>query len=342
MTRNYRVDALRLLAAFLVILIHVSAKYWLTYPITDPHWNAVNFYDSLARPAVPLFLMISGMFLLRPEKKIDGKTLWQKYIRRVLILFVFWAAFYASFRDILYPILSGQKIVFKNVLTTFFQGNYHLWYLVMLFGIYLILPFLKKIAEDKKLLEYFLLLTLVITVILPMIKSPYIKEFVGNMYFSFTLGFTGYFMLGYYLTRYPLKDWVRRLLYLGGIAGFLFTYFGTAMWSESLGYPADCYNPFLPNIVLLSTGIFVFFAKDTGKHSEWCAKWIPKLASTTLGIYLIHPFFLAVFDVLHLMPASVNLSFFITFPLFAGILYTISMISIFFLKKIPLIGKYLL
>ena len=342
MQRNYRIDALRILAAFMVILIHISAGYWLEYPVTDIHWKTVNFYDSLCRPAVPLFLMISGMFLLRPEKKLDGKILWNKYCKRILLLYLVWAGFYATWRDVFWNLIRGREIFWDQVLLNFFRGHYHLWYLVMLFGIYLILPFLRKIAEDRKLLEYFLLLTLAMTVLFPMIRSEYLDAMKPNLYFYFTLGFPGYFLAGYYFSRYPLSGTWRRLLYLGGILGAFFTYYGTKLWSESVGTPADCYSPFLPNVVLMSIGLFLFFQKETGTSRPFLAKWIPYIGSTTLGVYLIHPFFLSLLEHINLMPASFSVPFLLSFPLFAAGIFLISMLAVLFLKKLPWIGKHLL
>ncbi|MBO5427455.1 MAG: acyltransferase family protein [Prevotella sp.] len=47
--RNHSIDILRLVCAFLVILLHVGTAY---YSYTEP----------IARSAVPLFFMLSGYF----------------------------------------------------------------------------------------------------------------------------------------------------------------------------------------------------------------------------------------------------------------------------------------
>ena len=61
-----------------------------------------------------------------------------------------------------------------------------MWFLFMIVGLYLIVPFLRPIVRDEKLLRYFLLLTLIFTFLLPQIASAvsllswqYCAEFKG-------------------------------------------------------------------------------------------------------------------------------------------------------------------
>lgn len=51
---NY--DLLRIIACFMVVLIHVSASKWEMVAPQYGSWKAMNLYDSFARTAVPIFL----------------------------------------------------------------------------------------------------------------------------------------------------------------------------------------------------------------------------------------------------------------------------------------------
>ena len=69
--RNISYDLLRIQAAILVVLLHVSAIGW---NVISPHksqWMIINLYNSMTRGAVPIFFMLSGAFLLK--KDIDSK-----------------------------------------------------------------------------------------------------------------------------------------------------------------------------------------------------------------------------------------------------------------------------
>ena len=64
--RNRTVDLVKSSAIFGVLLIHASAG-CLSGPVSAP-WLSGLFWNALARPAVPLFLMASGALLLPPER----------------------------------------------------------------------------------------------------------------------------------------------------------------------------------------------------------------------------------------------------------------------------------
>lgn len=53
-------DVLRIVAAFFVVVIHVSGWILYSFPADSPDWMIVNFFNTLARFAVPVFFMISG------------------------------------------------------------------------------------------------------------------------------------------------------------------------------------------------------------------------------------------------------------------------------------------
>ena len=67
-------DLLRIIATFAVIVLHVSVSKWYESPIREYNWQMFNIYDSLVRWSVPVFVMISGMFFLNPNKEIDFLT----------------------------------------------------------------------------------------------------------------------------------------------------------------------------------------------------------------------------------------------------------------------------
>ena len=49
-------DWLRILCSFSVVVIHISCEKWYNSTIFSPDWKISNFYDSIARFGVPIFL----------------------------------------------------------------------------------------------------------------------------------------------------------------------------------------------------------------------------------------------------------------------------------------------
>ena len=82
-------DLIRTIAIVLVILLHASIE-----PVPAivtgydsnvvVQWWSVNIYDSLARPCVPLFVMLSGALLLQPSKVDEPLKVFLKNVSAVL------------------------------------------------------------------------------------------------------------------------------------------------------------------------------------------------------------------------------------------------------------------
>ena len=143
---------LRLFAAGAVVLMHTAANRWLSISHTVPEWEVLTWWDSLVRWPVPIFIMITGALFL--PRKTELKGMLTRYIPRMAVCFLLWSA--------VYNLYSGEL-----TLQTLASGHYHLWYLPFLCGVYLMLPFLQKIAEDDALTDQLLAVSLVIGVLIP-------------------------------------------------------------------------------------------------------------------------------------------------------------------------------
>ncbi|EOC1327328.1 acyltransferase family protein, partial [Cronobacter dublinensis] len=89
MKRDYSIDFARVISCFLVVMTHVSA-YW-NYKFQS-EWEVVNFYNSLSRCAVPVFVMISGALLIK--KDIQILDFYKKKIPQAFIYLLSWSVFY--------------------------------------------------------------------------------------------------------------------------------------------------------------------------------------------------------------------------------------------------------
>ena len=154
MEQNCRVvflDWLRLIACFMVILVHCIEPFYYggtgglyidTY--SDACW--VTLLNTPLRAAVPLFILTSS-YLLVPVKT-DLKTFIKKRLMRVLIPFLVWSILYA-----VVPIpgsgcsvdVAGnlKSLMFNFVMTS----SGHMWFVYMLLGIYLLMPIVSPWLE---------------------------------------------------------------------------------------------------------------------------------------------------------------------------------------------------
>lgn len=85
---------LRALATFSVIVLHVTFPILYNYgTININDWQVGNFFDSLVRFCVPVFLMLTGALLL--GKPIEIASFFKKRFVRVLFPFLFWSSIYS-------------------------------------------------------------------------------------------------------------------------------------------------------------------------------------------------------------------------------------------------------
>ncbi len=357
--REIYFDCLRLMAAFAVIALHVAAQNWYKVEAGTFAWNVFHIYDSFVRWSIPVFVMISGaLFIGGPPKKLE--RIFRKNICRIVTAFIFWSAVYA-----LWNLLLGT-IGWKNALREFVEGPAHLWFLFMIVGLYLIVPFLRKIAENDKLIEYFVLLSLLFTFVLPyfvMVISLYSGKagtiaggLFHNMNFEFATGYVSYFVFGYYFSRADISRNRRIIIYLSGIAGMAVTIFAARIFpvSEETASPMfhDC---MILNVMLTGVALFLL-AKNSGRIRNVSGRTkdrLRKLSEYSFGAYLVHILVIKMLDhnplfQLNTMRFQLHIGNFegiplnplLSVPAIALIAFVISIAISGLLHRIPILKKY--
>ena len=112
------------------------------------------------------------------------------------------------------------------------------------------------------------------------------------------MGYTGYFILGYYLFRYDLSKRVKKWIYMLAGLSVVFQIFGTFFVSLRLGTACQLlYDNFRPNVVIQAVAIYIF-VKDyfmNRNFSEQTKGLIVLFSKYSFGMYLVHDFFNSVF-----------------------------------------------
>ena len=319
-TENQRivfVDYLRVVACFLVMLVHASESFYaadssglagnVSMVANEANRFWVAFYDgALGRISVPLFMVVSA-FLLVPLK--PGTTLRAFYRRRfgrILPPMLCFMLLY-TFLPLLWGQMSWEQSMndLKMLPFTFPSMAGHLWFMYPLISLYLIVPVVspwveRASASDERLfLGFFLLSTFV----------PWLTRFVSadlwgncfwNPYFGmlyYCSGYLGYLVLAHYIRCH--LTWSRsRRLRIGAlcfVAGAAFT--GWSFWHA--GIPGQVIEtPMLewswefctPNVLLATFGAFLLFSCITQREAP---RWVTGLSKLSFGMYLMHLFFLS-------------------------------------------------
>lgn len=340
-------DLLRVISIFCMMILHVCASQFDSLDVHSYEWQVLNLYDSMVRFCVPIFVMISGVFFLNPDREYPLEKLFKNNIRRMVTAYAFWAFCYAvgvTFADC----RAINASFWKSVLRETIVGRYHLWFLNMIVGIYLVIPFLRKIAEDKKLLEYYIMLSFLTLSVKELVAAiPVAAETIGvtisKMSLSMVLGYTGYFMAGYYFYTYEISKRRRNRIYLLGILSVLVIIVGTSWLSGRKG-TADLvlYNYLFVTTWFAAMAIFLFFRNTVSKvkFSQKSRKVITKLAELSFGMYLVHDFVNIALKLIGVTPTMFQPL--LAVPLQAAVVFSVSFVIIWIMSKIPFAKKYLM
>ncbi len=336
------IDYLRVFATLAVIILHVSASNWYITDVNGIQWQTFNFYDGIVRWGVPIFVMISGAIFL--NRNIPLKKIYFKYIFRLLISFIVWSTIYALF------INDSTSNRFLAVL----EGNYHMWFIFMIIGIYMCIPFIKLIIQNNNRIKYYLLLSFIFAFVIPEIVTltndfgneslinviKIINNNVNNMNMNIVLGYVGYFILGYYLNKITLNKKQRIIIYILGLLGFVFTIGMNSLVSlRTQMHCANYYGNFTVNVLFESIAVYTWF-KYSIFNKKRINELVKRLSKYSFGVYLIH---VLVIQQLNIRLGLNTLSF---NPIISVIIIGVIVIIISFglsgiLNHIPILKKYI-
>lgn len=275
-------DLCRVVAIYGVILIHSCGTFFYAYgkdPLSD--WLAANALDSLARVAVPLFVMISGAMLLKPGMPVATPRDILRRALKVLIPLVFWSAAYLYRNGALGPYGQGLLTIFSQ------PAMYHLWFVYMIVGLYLLLPFLQAIYEVLRTRPAISIYFFVVWFVITSVPMYWPLPLLGIMQQGSFLGYGGLFILGGLaagIRRESIPRWLCVAVYALCSA---ITFYLTWRFSAAAGVAVErAYVYFTPNVVIASVAAFFAFStiEMSGRAAAVC-KW---LGDRSFIIYFVH------------------------------------------------------
>ena len=287
------VDYLRVVACFLVMLVHASENFYaadasglagnVSMLANEQNRFWVALYDgALGRISVPLFMLASAFLLVPLKAGVGMGDFYKRRFKRVLPPMIAFMLLYTFL-----PLLWGQMTWeqswndFTMLPFTFPSMAGHLWFMYPLISLYLIMPVVspwleKASARDERLfLSIFAVSTLV----------PWLVRFVSSDLWGTCFRF--------HLTWNRAKR--LRIGTVCLIVGAAFT--GWSFWHA--GIPGKIIEtPMLewswefctPNVLCATFGAFLLLTCNTQQQAP---RWITSLSKLSFGMYLMHLFFLS-------------------------------------------------
>lgn len=342
--RMVYLDVLRILAAFSVVMLHSAAQFWYRLDIRSTEWVVANSYNAVFRFGVPIFVMISGALFLAPDYKVDVKRLFTHNILRLFIISVVWSSIYGLF-DCMW-LFGISNLGVKDILREMLSGRYHLWFLPMLMGIYMLVPVLKSWLEhaSKRNVEYFILLFLIIQIggetLRALTVTDEIHTGIDVLKVDMVCGYLGYFVLGYYLVHVGISDKWRKRIYTAALpAALLNVLLGCLLvWQNGIE-TAPIYDSFGLFTFVIATAIFLICRNGKREFSETTGKVLREISGSTMGAYLMHVGFMEYTEVFGF--DSLMLPNVFGIPIYAVACFAVCLVIASVLRRIPVVGRYI-
>ncbi len=275
--RNYNIDLLRIFSCIMIIALHETGFVY-------PYYFKWTCLQSVIRPCLWVFCAISGYYLL--NSKDDIKSFYKKRLKKILIPFVIYSFFLLFANNIInhQPIFTNLN---KSFLFNLYRGENsgHLWFIYSLLGIYLIIPFLKKMVEhltNNQLLVLLFIMYFFIGI------NPEIESFGLSTKIVMPLNsvMLFYFILGYYISKLKVNKKGFIILSVFEVINILsiVLFLRNANFIKATLYTSSF------NMIFGVVYYFIFF--DKLKIPKKLNNIIDFISNRTYAIYIIHLFIL--------------------------------------------------
>lgn len=332
--RYLNLDLLKIFASLSVVAIHVAATKFFITEINTLDWEIMNFVYSISRYCVPIFVMISGVFLLDENKNTSLDVMIKKYLFKTVFIYIIWSSIYAIISILLEHHQYGSRELVMQFVYRLIEGPTHFSYLFVISGLYIITPFIKKITQnDKFILESFLVISILLTIVKSFnksIQSDTVTLLFYRTNLDFFIGYTFYFVGGFYLFRYKISKALKYLIYSFGVIGFILTMVLTSIQSNALHATVESFYGYLEFPVIMSSFfVFQLFLDLKGfldkNISIKMKKIITYLSNINLSIYVFHPMIIVGFSYFGIL--DVNLPILVYLVIFIPLTYILSVLA---------------
>ena len=277
---------IRVIACIAIILLHTlfasNVYFEKTMTHSDLLWS--KLFENIIMWAVPCFLMITGALLLDPKRDVTGEKIKKYTLRMIVPLFIFTLVFEAV--DVHFGL---EENVISGWIYRLFTGQSwaHMWYLYLMIGLYLMMPFYRMItksASDRQIWQLIGIIVLFVSVL------PLCEVFGQStgFYIPTSVIYPAYLFIGYELYNRPMDMKKAALLFAGctlAICALTFyEYSAKDVVYENIDHLFE-YSSIL--VIGQSAGIFALLNSMDYRGN----RIVSALDGCGFGIYLIHMIF---------------------------------------------------
>lgn len=282
MQRKSNFEILRIIAMLMIISFHFVVKSG--YIINDLNFNTfiIKIFWFFGELGVNLFILITGYFMVKDKMSY----------KRVILL-ILETFFYNLINVLLAHHYMHQEIKVLDILFPVILNKY--WFVTTYIIVYLFSPYYNVLINNLNRIDFkkLLITCLVLWSTIPTVFGLTINTSEIHLYYSRFIWLSIMYFVGAYIRLYDISFLKRKknsliisivtfiLMISSILIIFKFKSFFAKIGTTEYAY---FWTPNNVLMLLLSISIFCFFVKLEIKS----IKWINILASTTLGIYMLH------------------------------------------------------
>ncbi len=323
--KDFRLDILRTIACVMVVFIHVANYYCRAFSeISSVSYLASVIFNTVCRVSVPIFFMLSGMLLLRRpvDLKKNTKRILEKLVYLVFItgIYLLWDIFYMGKTNINYlGLISNPE-------------RKLLWFMYAIIGLYVALPFIRRMVENMTKQEDVLFIVLWVA----LCGGVHLLNFFFRLNVVYPVAiingayYLGYFVMGHIIGKYKediearlSKVKVKMLMWLLCLASFTATVLFTYLTSLSSERYYKYFFQYKSLFIIIASVLFFLLIYTSCKNKE--NKLVSLISKHSFEIYLFHGIVLD-FVMLNFDFKSVN--GFIGILFFALVIFTVTLLGV--------------
>lgn len=362
-------DFVKFVAIFMMIAVHCTDN---VTPAerSEPWYNLWgSFYGSFMRPAIPLFVMVTGALLLPVRQSISA--FYTKRLTRLVVPFIIWSVVYN-----LFPWLTGVLGLPPTVINDFFawaepdqsfSGALHnilmipfnfsmlavqMWYVYLLIGLYLYMPIFSAWVRQASIKEQRVFLALwFISLFIPYLREYLTKDLWGTCSWNefgllyYFAGFNGYLLLGYYIMNNNMNVTWGRLAVFGipsFVIGYCVTFWGFKSITAVPGQPVELVELFFtycsPNVLMMTLPIFLAIRKFRF-DSLAIRRFSTSISTCTFGIWMSHYLFLGP---CYMLVESLPLHTMVKMMVCTVLLFSVTWGFVYVVRKSGKVGRWIM
>lgn len=290
-------DILTIIALLFVAICNISSDTWNSISFGSDAWNYYGWLTVLTQLGIPLLIALFGIELFGKEMNYSNHTVYCKLLPQVTLSCVFWWIIVAL-------IYMGTNFAneldvdtFMECMSQVLRSPYNISLLQLIVMLVAFYPLLARIVRNEKLLLYAMLVSFVVTMIIPVMESiPYVRRlnlFLNQINWGFFSAYGVYLFIGYWATKTSF-DWHHRIvIYCSGLLSTVAMFSLTKVFSASV---ADVDSRFInidsPFIAIQVLAIIVFaksvFKKEiSNKHINDILNYIAGNKYAFIALYAV-------------------------------------------------------